>query len=68
LETRNGVSVKPRGEGDSRFIVFGATTEAVDATPEIQQNLADADWPLPRPLKVRASVHTGAADLQLGDY
>ena len=68
LETRNGVLVKPRGEGDSRFIVFRTAAEAVDATPEIQQNLADADWQLPRQLKVRASLHIGAADLQLGDY
>ena len=35
LETRNGVSVKPRGEGDSRFIVFHTAAEAVEATAEI---------------------------------
>ena len=68
METRNGVSVKPRGEGDSRFIVFHTAAEAVEATAEIQQEFADANWQLPRPLKVRASLHTGAADLQLGDY
>jgi predicted ATPase/class 3 adenylate cyclase len=68
LQTRDGVSVKPRGEGDSRFIVFGTATDAVAAAAEIQQRLAAFDWNLPRPLRVRASLHTGQADLQLGDY
>lgn len=68
LRTRDGVSVKPRGEGDSRFMVFGTATDAVAAVADIQQRFAVFDWNLPRPLKVRASLHTGQADLQLGDY
>ncbi len=63
-----GVSVKPRGEGDSRFIVFESAHEAVAAAAAIQLRLATVDWATDRPLHVRASLHTGAADLQLGDY
>jgi predicted ATPase/class 3 adenylate cyclase len=64
----NGVSVKPRGEGDSRFIVFENAHDAIAAAAEMQRRLAAVDWATDRPLYVRASLHTGAADLQLGDY
>ena len=64
----NGVAVKPRGEGDSRFIVFRSAVDAVAASAGIQRRLADVDWPTPRPLRVRTSLHTGVADLQMGDY
>ena len=64
----NGVSVKPRGEGDSRFVVFQSAHDAVAATAEMQRHLAAVDWATPTKLRVRASLHTGTADLQLGDY
>lgn len=67
-EGRGGVSVKPRGEGDSRFLVFPSATEAVGAVAEMQRGLAGLEWTTPRPLLVRMALHTGAADLQLGDY
>lgn len=35
---------------------------------EIQTRLAATVWPTPRPIRVRASVHTGTADLVAGDY
>ena len=63
-----GVSVKPRGEGDSRFLVFAHAADAVAAVAEIQSAFAQVEWETPRPIKVRASVHTGAAGVQLGDY
>lgn len=66
--THEGTSVKPRGEGDSRFVVFRSAPDAVNAAADIQHRLAGVDWPTPRPLKVRASVHTGPAQLELGDY
>ena len=68
VEAHHGMSVKPRGEGDSRFLVFRDALDAVCAACAIQTNLADVDWVTPRPISVRASVHTGTADLQLGDY
>src|SRR3990172_5584926 len=63
-----GISVKPRGEGDSRFLVFRSAIDAVAAAAEMQSRLAAIDWTTPEPLRVRASLHTGTADLQLDDY
>jgi predicted ATPase/class 3 adenylate cyclase/tetratricopeptide (TPR) repeat protein len=68
IAERGGVSVKPRGEGDSRFLVFPDAVEAVASIAEIQRSLTGAAWPTPRPIKVRASLLTGTAGLQLGDY
>jgi len=68
ISAHDGVSVKPRGEGDSRFIVFASANEAVAAVSDIQIKLSEVEWVTPRPIQVRASVHTGIADLQLGDY
>ena len=64
----NGVPVRPRGEGDSRFVVFSDPSDAVAAAADMQRGLAEIEWETPRPLRVRASLHTGDADLQLGDY
>ncbi|MEE8407371.1 MAG: adenylate/guanylate cyclase domain-containing protein [Acidimicrobiia bacterium] len=64
----NGHSVKPRGEGDSRFVVFQTARDAVAATAEMQRQLAATEWVTPTQLRVRASLHSGTADLQLGDY
>ena len=68
VAANNGVSVKPRGEGDSRFVVFRTALDAVSASAEMQRRLAAVDWVIPHPLTVRASLHTGTADLRLGDY
>ena len=67
-EAHDGVAVRPRGEGDSRFLVFRSAVDAVAAAADLQRQLAEVEWATPRPLRVRASVHTGIADLQLGDY
>ena len=40
VHAHNGFSVKPRGEGDSRFVVFGNARDAVEAIAEIQTSLA----------------------------
>lgn len=63
-----GFSVKPRGEGDSRFVVFSVAADALAAVAEVQRSLAAVEWPTPRPIRVRASLHTGRAELELGDY
>ena len=67
-EANNGVVVRPRGEGDSRFVVFHSAVDAVAAVAEMQAGLAAAEWATPRALLVRIALHTGASDLQLGDY
>ncbi|MGA7270406.1 MAG: adenylate/guanylate cyclase domain-containing protein, partial [Acidimicrobiia bacterium] len=67
-QAHNGLAVRPRGEGDSRFLVFRNAVEAVAAAADLQCRLAGVDWDTPRPLRVRAALHTGIAELQLGDY
>jgi len=64
----NGILVRPRGEGDSRFIVFANAHDAVAGAAAMQRRLATIDWATPEPLRVRASLHTGTADLRSGDY
>ncbi len=68
VAAHEGVSVKSRGEGDSRFIVFSSAFDAVEASAEMQRRLAAIEWVTPDPLRVRASLLTGVADLQNGDY
>ncbi len=68
VASNGGVVVRPRGEGDSRFAVFSRPTEAVASARDIQLALAAEPWPTPRPLRVRTAVHTGEADLRVGDY
>ena len=68
IAAHNGVPVKVRGEGDSWFIVFTSARDAVEGAADIQRNLATVDWVTSPGLVVRASLHTGIADLRLGDY
>jgi predicted ATPase/class 3 adenylate cyclase len=68
VDAHDGVSVKPRGEGDSRFIVFGDAGDALRAVAQIQTRLASIDWETPQPMRIRVALHTGTADLQQGDY
>jgi class 3 adenylate cyclase len=63
-----GVVIRPRGEGDSRFVVFARATSAVAAAASIQQALHAVSWPTGEPLRVRMALHTGEADLRQGDY
>lgn len=64
----NGVVVRPRGEGDSRFAVFPLAIDAVEAAIAIQRALYEEPWLTPTPLRVRVALHTGVADLRAGDY
>jgi predicted ATPase/class 3 adenylate cyclase len=63
-----GVVVKPRGEGDGRFVVFARASDALAAACAIQRALRAEPWVLPEPLAVRMALHTGEADLRDGDY
>ena len=64
----NGTLVKPRGEGDSHFVVFARATDAVQAALELQQALHAEQWALETPIKVRMALHTGEAELRDNDY
>jgi predicted ATPase/class 3 adenylate cyclase len=68
VDGHSGVHVRPRGEGDSRFAVFQDAVNAVSAAVEIQGNMASEAWEMPAPLRVRIGLHTGVADLRMGDY
>jgi len=64
----NGVIVRPRGEGDSRFAVFPEAVDAIAAASAIQHSFSIEAWSIPAPLRVRIALHTGEADLRDGDY
>lgn len=68
VQHQRGVVVRPRGGGDSRFAVFANAKDAVSATCTIQTYLYQENWPLPAPVRVRIALHTGEADLRMGDY
>jgi class 3 adenylate cyclase len=68
VAAHRGVTVKPRGEGDSTFNVFASAVDAVAGAAEMQRRLASVAWATPHPLVVRAALHTGTAELHQGDY
>ena len=64
----NGMLVRPRGEGDSRFAVFSRSTDAIGAAAALQKVMYSEPWATPTPLRIRVAIHTGEADLREGDY
>jgi predicted ATPase len=64
----SGVVVRPRGEGDSRFVVFPRAIDSVIAASTLQKALHSEPWPTATPLRVRIALNTGEADLREGDY
>jgi predicted ATPase/class 3 adenylate cyclase len=68
VELHHGMVVRPRGEGDSRFAVFSQVDDGVQSAVDILEKLAEGFSDLPFALKVRIGMHTGTADLRLGDY
>jgi adenylate cyclase len=67
-EEHDGIVVRPRGEGDSRFLVFVRAIDGVSAAAAIQRALQAESWPTPTPLSVRICLHTGEGEFQDGDY
>ena len=63
-----GQVIKPRGEGDGRFAVFGRASDAILAADEIQRALAREVWSVPGAIRVRIALNTGEAELRDGDY
>jgi predicted ATPase/class 3 adenylate cyclase len=68
VEENEGMLVRPRGEGDSRFAVFQHAPGAAASAAAIQQAFTEESWPTAEPLKIRMGLHTGHADLREGDY
>ena len=54
--------------GDAFCAAFGTAPDALEATLEAQRALSGEEWGETGPLKVRASLHTGAAEERGGDY
>ena len=63
---QNGAVVKTTGDGC--FAAFHTAPEALAAALDIQQAFRAEDWPAETPLKVRAALHTGAAEQRDNDY
>jgi class 3 adenylate cyclase len=63
-----GHVVKPRGEGDSHFIVFARASQAVAAGAELVRAVDDESWADGLSLRVRAAVHVAEVDVREGDY
>jgi class 3 adenylate cyclase/DNA-binding CsgD family transcriptional regulator len=68
VKQHQGVVVRPRGEGDSRFAVFPQASDGVAAACAIQVALHAEPWPPNTALWVRLALHTGEAGLRQGDY
>ncbi len=67
-QQHNGYVVRPRGEGDSRFVVFERAIDGVNAAAAVQRALHAETWPEQTPLYVRMSLHTGEGEFRDGDY
>jgi len=61
IDSRGGMVVTSRGEGDSIFAVFPGAAGAVEAAGAGQLALAEAPWPAGVALRVRMGLHTGEA-------
>lgn len=54
--------------GDGVFAVFAEAHQAALAAIRFQTALEEAQWPTATPVRVRAGIHYGAAELRDGDY
>ncbi|MEX0826145.1 MAG: adenylate/guanylate cyclase domain-containing protein [Acidimicrobiia bacterium] len=63
-----GMLIKWRGEGDSTFSVFTDAAGAIVTALALQEALRTHQWPTPRPVSIRAALHTGEAELRERDY
>ncbi|GAB3061518.1 LuxR family transcriptional regulator [Intrasporangium mesophilum] len=55
-------------EGDSFFVVFTSATNGLRAAVDAQRGLADHEWPMGMPVRVRMGLHTGEPQRHEDDY
>ncbi len=63
VDAHAGTLVKPRGEGDSHFLVFGEPSDAVACAVALQRVVHEKTG-----LAIRSACHVGAAELRAGDW
>ena len=68
MSAHGGSLVKPRGEGDSLFVVFGTPFEALAAAADIQRRFTEESWPGTLALSTRIAVHSGDVHVQEQDF
>jgi predicted ATPase/class 3 adenylate cyclase len=66
IEAHDGYVVKTTGDGF--HAAFAAAHDAIDAAVAVQLTLAAELWEETGPLRVRAGIHSGPAELREGDY
>lgn len=60
--------VKPRGEGDSLFIVSQMPINCLSAAIQLQERFSQEVWPNGVALKVRMALHCGRVESRSGDF
>ena len=68
VSEHGGRLVKPRGEGDSLFVVFESPAAALVCGAALQRGVAATVWPTRTPITVRAAVHTGMIEARDDDF
>ncbi|RPI09399.1 MAG: adenylate/guanylate cyclase domain-containing protein, partial [Actinobacteria bacterium] len=68
VESRGGIVLKHKGEGDSVFCVFETASAAAAAATDAQRRLAGEEWPAATPIVVRMGIHSGEAVQRGRDY
>ena len=68
VTANGGRLIRARGEGDSRFAVFGRASDAIRAALGIQMSLSAEPWALPQPVQVRLGVFSGEVEAPEGGY
>src|SRR5438552_3783843 len=66
VESRRGRVVKSTGDG--LHAAFERASDALGAALDAQRALVAEAWDLPRPLRARMGLHTGADEQREGDY
>jgi class 3 adenylate cyclase len=67
-DRHEGHVVKPRGEGDSHFVVFARASQAVEAGADLVRAVDGEAWAPGLSMRVRAAAHVAEAHPRDGDY
>ena len=68
VREHGGELVRPRGEGDSLFIVFEQADDGARAAIALQCAFHSEPWPEETPLNVRMALHSGSAEFRANDF